>query len=376
LSSSGTTGLPKGAMLTHTNFVAIAAAFAAAGEFTADDILPGQLPFFHIFGLCTTLTACLSQGVTSVILPRFELGQLLQLVQDYGATRLYAVPPVLVALAKQPAVDRYDLSTVKTIICGAAPLGEEVARAVSRRLGCRVKQIYGLTEIAPTHLAPDDVHPSKLGSIGPCLPNTQCKVVDLVTGADLGPDQTGELWTRGPQAMKGYLNQPAATSQAIDGDGWVHTGDIGFADADGYFYVVDRLKELIKYKAHQVAPAELEAVLLAHAAVADAAVIPSPDDEAGEVPKAFVVLNGDATPEELLAFVAARVAPYKKIRRLEFVEAIPKSPSGKILRRVLVERERGSRADQAVGDAGSPGVGTNGSAPMTEDQETPARAHP
>ena len=145
---------------------------------------------------------------------------------------------------------------------------------------------------------------------------------------------------RGPQVMKGYLNRPEATAQTIDAEGWLHTGDLGYADEDGWLYVVDRLKELIKYKGYQVAPAELEAVLLAHPAVADAAVIPSPDEEAGEVPKAFVVLQGEATADELMAFVADRVAPYKKIRRLEFIDAIPKSAAGKILRRVLVERER------------------------------------
>ena len=190
------------------------------------------------------------------------------------------------------------------------------------------------------HIAPDGPELRKLGSVGPCAPNTECKVIDVATGDELGPGEHGEIWVRGPQMMKGYLNQPEATAATIDAEGWLHTGDIGYADEDGWFYIVDRLKELIKYKAYQVAPAELEAVLLAHPAVADAAVIPSPDDEAGEVPKAFVVLKSEATAEELMAFVAARVAPYKKVRRVEFVEQIPKSPSGKILRRVLVERER------------------------------------
>jgi acyl-CoA synthetase (AMP-forming)/AMP-acid ligase II len=163
-------------------------------------------------------------------------------------------------------------------------------------------------------------------------------VVDLATGADLGPSQEGEICVRGPQVMKGYLNRPEATAAMIDGKGWLHTGDVGYADEEGCFFVVDRVKELIKYKGLQVAPAELEAVLLAHPAVADAAVVPLPDEEAGEVPKAFVVLKGEATPEEIMAFVAERVAPYKKVRRLEVTDQIPKSPSGKILRRVLIER--------------------------------------
>jgi acyl-CoA synthetase (AMP-forming)/AMP-acid ligase II len=238
---------------------------------------------------------------------------------------------------------------------GAAPLGEAVARACEQRIGCVIQQVYGLSETSPaTHANPDDPANIKLASVGPCVPNTECKVVDLASGEALGPNQQGELCMRGPQVMLGYLNRPEATAQVIEPEGWFHSGDIGYADDDGYFYIVDRVKELIKYKALQVAPAELEAVLLAHPAVADAAVIPSPDEEAGEVPKAFVVLKLDAppdtTPEALMAFVAERVAPYKKIRRLEFIEQIPKTASGKILRRLLVERERTARAGQSAAE--------------------------
>jgi acyl-CoA synthetase (AMP-forming)/AMP-acid ligase II len=172
------------------------------------------------------------------------------------------------------------------------------------------------------------------------IPNTEAKVVDPVSAAELQPNQQGELWVRGPQVMKGYLNQPAATAAMLDGDGWLHTGDLGMIDADGYLFIVDRLKELIKYKGLQVAPAELEALLLKHPAVADAAVIPRPDPEAGEAPKAFVVLKGSAAPEELMAFVNGQVAPFKKIRQLELVDEIPKSPAGKVLRRTLIERDR------------------------------------
>jgi acyl-CoA synthetase (AMP-forming)/AMP-acid ligase II len=188
------------------------------------------------------------------------------------------------------------------------------------------------------------------GSAGPPFPNTECKIVDLASGAALGPGKTGEICMRGPVLMSGYLNRPDATAQAIDAEGWLHTGDLGAVDHDGWLTVVDRVKELIKYKGYQVAPAELEAVLLGHPCVADVAVVPSPDDGAGEVPKAFVVLNRRATAVELMEYVAARVAPYKKVRRLEFVEQIPKSPSGKILRRLLVERER-TEARSLVGAA-------------------------
>jgi acyl-CoA synthetase (AMP-forming)/AMP-acid ligase II len=172
------------------------------------------------------------------------------------------------------------------------------------------------------------------------VPNSESKVIDMVSGDELGPGETGEICLRGPQVMLGYLGDPEATARTIDADGWLRTGDIGYLDEDGWIFIVDRLKELIKYKGYQVAPAELEALLLSHPAVADAAVIPSPDEAAGEVPKAFVVLRDSATPDEIIAFVAARVAPYKKVRRVEFVDQIPKSPSGKILRRILVERER------------------------------------
>jgi acyl-CoA synthetase (AMP-forming)/AMP-acid ligase II len=208
-------------------------------------------------------------------------------------------------------------------------------------LECNVIQGYGLTESSPvTHVSSDRPGEARPGSIGQVLPNTECKVVDWATGEEVGAGQDGEICVRGPQVMLGYLNNPIATSNTIDTEGWLHTGDIGHADQDGFFFVVDRLKELIKYKGYQVPPAELEAVLVGHQSVAEAAVVPSLDEEGNEVPKAFIALkaNASATPDELMAFVAERVAPYKRIRRVEFIEEIPKSLSGKILRRVLVER--------------------------------------
>jgi len=208
------------------------------------------------------------------------------------------------------------------------------------RLNCQIRQGYGMTETSPvTHSSPSDSAQIRLGSVGVCAPNTECKIIDLGTGISLGPNKKGEICVRGPQVMKGYLNRAEATAQTIDTEGWLHTGDIGYVSEDNHFFVVDRAKELIKYTGIQVPPAELEAILLTHPAVADAAVVPCPDEEAGEVPKAFVVLRGDAAPEELLTFVAERVAPYKKIRSVEFIDKIPKSASGKILRRMLVERE-------------------------------------
>ncbi len=349
LYSSGTTGFPKGVMLTHRNLVANICQAQPLMHASPDDVLIDALPYFHIAAWVVFFHMGLYCGGTVVTLPRLDLAQFLQTVQDYGVTRTLLVPPVLVALAKQPIVDDYDLSKFKVIIVGAAPLAESVARACEQRIGCVVQQVYGLTETSPlTHMNPEDTDRIKLASVGTCVPNTECKVMDVATGTELGPNEQGELWVRGPQIMKGYLNRPDATQATIDAEGWMRTGDVGYADADSYFYIVDRVKELIKYNAYQVAPAELEAVLLSHPAVADAAVIPSPDEAAGEVPKAFVVLKAgteaDVTPDAILAYVAERVAPYKKVRRIEIIDSIPKTASGKILRRLLVERERSAVA--------------------------------
>jgi acyl-CoA synthetase (AMP-forming)/AMP-acid ligase II len=248
----------------------------------------------------------------------------------------------VLALARHPLVDRYDVSTMRHLMSGAAPLPEPVARACVARLGCLLRQGYGLTETSPVTHAHPRRGEIRLTSVGVAVPNTEFRIVDLATRTDVAPGDTGEIWIRGPQVMKGYLHNPQATREMIDDDGWLQTGDLGYADADGYLYVVDRVKELIKYKGLQIAPAELEAVVLAHPAVADVAVIPSPDEEAGEVPVAYIVLKPGATAgsDEIREFTAGRVAPYKRLRRVEFVDAIPKVPSGNILRRQLVERER------------------------------------
>jgi len=284
-----------------------------------------------------------------VTVPRFDLEQFLDLIQKYRVTLSHVVPPIVLQLAKNPIIEKYDLSSLKIIFSGAAPLGEELSRACIKRIGCSIRQGYGMTETSPvTHSSPADPAQMKHGSVGPPAPNTECKLIDSASGAELGPNQEGELCVRGPQVMKGYLNNPQATANTIDQDGWLHTGDIGYADDDGHFHIVDRVKELIKYKGFQVAPAELEAILLAHPAIADAAVIPCRDDEAGEVPKAFVVSKGEVTGEAIMDFVAERVAPHKKIRFVEFIPQIPKSASGKILRRVLVEKERAKAASEKV----------------------------
>ena len=347
--SSGTTGLPKGVMLTHRNLVANILQIASAHTTSAEDRVLAVLPFFHIYGLVVVLHKALSRGATLVTMPRFELPGFLGAIQDHRVTRLYVVPPIVLALARHPVVGDYDLSSVRIVLCGAAPLSPELEAACAKRLGCRVLQGYGLTETSPvTHVVPEVAAGRKPGSIGPPLASTECRVVDLKTGVDAAPGRPGELWIRGPQVMKGYLNNPQATADTIDEDGWLHTGDIGRVDEDGWFTIVDRLKEMIKYKAYQIAPAELEAVLLEHPAIADTAVIGIADEEAGEVPKAFVVASRALAADEVSAFVAERVAPYKKLRAVEFVDEIPKSPSGKILRRLLVQRERERAAAAAT----------------------------
>jgi acyl-CoA synthetase (AMP-forming)/AMP-acid ligase II len=244
-------------------------------------------------------------------------------------------------LSRNPLVDRFDLSKLETMHCGAAPLPVEVANAACERLGVRISYGYGMTELSPlSHLTYSGSNKENEGSVGYCLPNTTCKIVGMENRVELGPGEEGEVCVRGPQVMKGYLSQPEATSEIIDSEEWVHTGDVGYADADGALFIVDRLKELIKYKGRQIAPAELEAVLLSHPSVADAAVLPSPDEFAGEVPIAFVVVKENTSAAEIIDFVSQRVAAYKKIRRVEFVDHIPKSPAGKILRRVLAQRVR------------------------------------
>ncbi|HJT04681.1 MAG TPA: AMP-binding protein [Pseudonocardiaceae bacterium] len=339
LYSSGTTGLPKGVMLSHRNLVASLCQTRLVQLIRPGDVLIAVLPLSHIYGMQVTLNLALHEGATLVTMPRFDLKTFLRLVQHYRATRVDIVPPIVLALAKQPIVDDYDLSSLRVITSAAAPLGGELARSCADRLGCRIKQAYGMTELGgTTHFAPDTGR-NDPESIGPAQPGVQCRVVD-VTGADVGSGELGELLIRTPAAMREYLNNPAATAATVDPDGWLHTGDLVVQDDTGWFRVVDRRKETIKYNAYQVGPAELEAVLLSHRAVADAAVIGSPDERSGEVPKAFVVLLSPASAEELLTFVADRVAPYKKVRSVEFIDAIPKSPSGKILRRVLVERDR------------------------------------
>jgi acyl-CoA synthetase (AMP-forming)/AMP-acid ligase II len=300
------------------------------------------LPFSHIYGMTVLMNQAIHRRATAVTLPRFDLAQFLGAVAEHRVQRVFVVPPIAVALAKHPAVDGFDLSSVETIHSGAAPLDARLGHAVARRLGCRMLQGYGMTELSPvSHCIPHDRPDTDLGSVGLLLPNVEARVVDPVTGADAELGDPGELWCRGPNVMSGYLDDPEATAATLDDDGWLHTGDLARVTADGVFTIVDRLKELIKYKGYQVPPAELEALLLTHDRIADAAVIGVYDAEGEEVPKAYVVVQpgADLSATEVTSFVAERVAPYKKVRAVEFVDAIPKSASGKILRKELRARE-------------------------------------
>ncbi len=337
--SSGTTGLPKGVMLTHRNMATNIDQMLAVFGVRPGETTVAFLPFFHIYGLNALLNPYLAAGGSIVTMPRFDLETFLRLSAEHRATRLWVAPPVALALAKHPIVDSFDLSAVEVVFSAAAPLGEDVAAACARRLGAAVLQGYGMTELSPaSHLM--NIETARAGAVGQTTPGAQCRIVDPETGQDLGVDAEGELWIKGPQVMLGYLNNPAATAATIDDEGWLKTGDLACFDGDGYLYIRDRLKELIKYKGFQVAPAELEDVLLSHPAIADAAVIGIPDEEAGELPVAFVVAASGSTPapDEIMAYVAERLATYKRVRRVTFLEAIPKSASGKILRRELRAR--------------------------------------
>ncbi|MEU8027271.1 4-coumarate--CoA ligase family protein [Streptomyces sp. NPDC049099] len=343
--SSGTTGIPKGVMLTHRQIATNLAQLEPAVPTGPDERILAVLPFFHIYGLTALMNAPLRKGATVVVLPRFDLDTFLSAIEEHRITGLYVAPPIVLALAKHPAVTRYDLSSLKYVMSAAAPLDAALARACSERLGLPpIGQAYGMTELSPgTHVVPlDRLHDAPAGTVGRLIAGTEMRIVSLDDpDKDLGTGEAGEVLIRGPQVMKGYLGRPDATAAMIDADGWLHTGDVGRVDGDGWLFIVDRVKELIKYKGFQVAPAELEALLLTHPGIADAAVIGSCNDDGNEVPHAFVVRRAEAAEEltenEIMLYVAERVAPYKRIRQVTFIDTVPRAASGKILRRELRE---------------------------------------
>ena len=349
--SSGTTGIPKGVMLSHRNLVANVAQCRVALDLSESDRVLAVLPFFHIYGMTVLLNLALRQRASLVTMPKFDLVEFLTNIQKFQCTYLYIAPPIAVALAKHPIVDQFDISSVHTVFSGAAPLDGETAETAGRRINARMMQGYGMSELSPvSHAMPTDRYDIPVSSVGVMLPNTLNKLIDTETGEEItevgadGVTKPGELWVKGPNVMLGYLNQPEATTETLDADEYLHTGDIAVYHEGGYFSIVDRVKELIKYKGYQIAPAELEALLLSQPKVMDAAVIGVLDEDKQEIPKAFIVPAPDSglTEEEVMAFVADQVAPHKKVRRVEFIEAIPKSTAGKILRKDLRAREAAS----------------------------------
>lgn len=340
--SSGTTGLSKGVMLTHRSLVTNVQQVNQVLGMSPETVVLAFLPMFHIYGFTSVTMCALAAGATVVTVPRFEPAAFLQAIERYRVRRLAVVPPVMQFLATHPLVDAHDLSSIERISCGAAPLGAALESRVTERLGCPVTQGYGMTESSGV-VATTPFGQGRAGASGQLLPATQARVVDVDSAADAAPGQPGEVWFRGPQAFQGYLGQPEATAATITPDGWVRTGDIGHFDADGYLFITDRLKELIKVKGFQVAPAELEALLLTHEGVADVAVIGRADERAGEVPVAYVVRRAGTTLDRtgLMDWLEARVVAYKRLADVVFCDAIPKTPAGKILRRELRRRDAG-----------------------------------
>jgi long-chain acyl-CoA synthetase len=341
--SSGTTGLPKGVMLSHYNLVANVYQTIGpnAAPLSSNDVILCFLPLYHIYGLSVALTLSLTLGSTLVLMPRFDVQKLCALLTQEDVTMMLMVPPAINALCQ--AVEAGMLPKdhkVTWIKSGAAPLAPDLARRLTSLTGIIVNQGYGMTEASPvTHVgfnSPPEMN--RPASIGQPLALTECRVVDS-EGNDVAPGEAGELIMRGPQIMLGYWKEPQATASVLR-DGWYFSGDIVRTDADGFYYVLDRSKEMIKYKGFPVAPAEVEALLLEHPAIRDCGVVAKPDSDAGEIPCAFVVLRegfrpSDALDQELREFVADRLAHHKQPREVRFVEAVPRTPSGKILRREL-----------------------------------------
>lgn len=333
MNSSGSTGLPKSVALTHRNLVAATLQTAVGIPLQPGDKTLAVPPFHHAFGLIMVMHATLAQAATLVTMPRFEPSGYLQAIQDHGITRLYVVPTLVTMLTKNPLVDKYDLSSVRDMVSGGAPLDADMAQQCRDRLNCGLAQGYGMTE-AMMSMMQRDFH-ARSNSVGRPSVNVTVKVVDPETKQELAEGEMGEVLIGGPHVMHGYLGDPEATREALDEDGYLHTGDLGWIDGDGQLTLGDRIKEIIKYKGQQVSPTELELILLSHPKVADAAVIGIPDEEASEIPKAFVVVTDTVDPEDIMSFVNDQVAPYKKIRRCEFVDQIPKTAVGKIARQVL-----------------------------------------
>ncbi|KAK9124099.1 hypothetical protein Sjap_013701 [Stephania japonica] len=343
LYSSGTTGVSKGVVLTHGNLVAVTRLLRWTVDVSSarEDVFLCFIPMFHVYGLAFFGLGLFSVGVTVVVMPKFDFKAMLQVVERCKVNNMPGVPPLLLGLVKTEN-DR-NLSSLKRVGSGAAPLSKEVAAKFREKYPwVELREGYGLTETsgATSYFVSDDDAKAHHGSVGQLLPGICAKVVDAETGEALPPNRKGELWLKSPTVMKCYLGNKEATAATIDKEGWLRTGDLCYIDGDGFIYIVDRIKELIKHNGYQVAPAELEALLLSHTKILDAAVVPVPDEETGQIPMAFVVraANSELTEEQVIDFVASQVAPYKKVRRVSFIDAIPRSAAGKILRKELLSQ--------------------------------------
>ncbi|XP_065881706.1 probable CoA ligase CCL5 [Euphorbia lathyris] len=343
LYSSGTTGESKGVVSSHRNLIAMVQIVIGRVNGDGEHRFICTVPMFHIYGLAAFATGILASGSTIIVLSKFEMHEMLSTIERYRATDLPVVPPILIAMINgaDQINSKYDLSSLEIVLSGGAPLSKEVIEGfVEKYPTVTIRQGYGLTESTAMGASTDTLEESRrYGTAGLLSPSMQAKIVNPETGEALSVNQTGELWLRGASIMKGYFSNPEATSSTLDSEGWLRTGDLCYIDDDGFIFVVDRLKELIKYKGYQVPPAELEALLLTHTEISDAAVIPFPDNEAGQVPMAYVVRKAGSNLSEggVMDFIARQVAPYKRIRRVAFVSTIPKNPSGKILRKDLIK---------------------------------------
>ncbi|XP_057531629.1 peroxisomal OPC-8:0-CoA ligase 1 [Amaranthus tricolor] len=347
LYSSGTTGVSKGVISSHRNMIAMVQIII--GRFGLDDggvhrhTFICTVPMFHIYGLVAFATGLLAAGATIVVLPKFEMNDLFLAISKYKISYFPLVPPILVAMVNNAdqIKKNFNLSSLSHVLSGGAPLGKELIEGFIEKFpNVVIMQGYGLTESTAIGASTDSLEESRrYGTAGLLSPSIEARIVDPDSGKVLGVNQTGELWLRGPTIMKGYFNNQEATANTLTSDGWLKTGDVCYIDEDGFLFVVDRLKELIKYKGYQVAPAELEALLLTHPEIADAAVIPFPDKNVGQFPMAYVVRKAGSSlsENEIMDFVGKQVAPYKRIRRVAFIEFVPKNASGKILRKDLIK---------------------------------------
>lgn len=342
LYTGGTTGTPKGVMLTHRNLVANAVQTTAwfEGVQKGKERVLCVLPFFHVYGLTVCQNFGIANAATLIVLPKFETEEVLKVIQKYRPTVFPGIPTIYVALNNHPRVAQYDLRSITACISGAAPLPREVQQRFEELTGGKLVEGYGLTEASPVTHAGPLFGKRKTGSIGLPLPDTDCRIVDVDTGEALPAGKAGELVVRGPQVMKGYWNQPEETAKVLR-DGWLHTGDVAVMDEDGYFYIVDRLKEMMIVGGYNVYPREIEEALYEHEDVLEAAVISVTDEYLGETIKAYVVLREGATvtEDELKQHCRERLARYKVPRIFEFRDELPKSMVGKILRRILKEEE-------------------------------------